>query len=243
MPLEQIKPNIITSIQGQPKTGKTHLACTWPDPIKIFSFDLGAKPVVAKFPDKQIDVQECPMPIFDTLTATTAGFREFWKGLKDDIYGAIEGKQYQTVVIDTASALWEVIRYAYNEEEGRAVGAGGRARAYGEPNARMYGVLTRAQVGGINLVLINYQKDKWVDDTATGEQVIDGWRRTEGLADIVLVTERIQRVATPEERKASGNTKTNAIKTTVKDCRFDLDMCGFNQENMCYDDLVALLGL
>ena len=240
---QKVEANVFALVGGEPKTGKTHLALTFREPIKLFSFDLGYKQVVAKFPGKKIDVVEYPMIVVDTLELKDAGFQKLWKTVRDDLYKTYEEGKYKTIVIDTATALWEIVRYAFNEEQDKAVGAGGKARNYGEPNSRFYGLIMRAQVAGINLVLTEYLKDEWLNDAPTGNKILEGWRRAAGLADIVLVTERIQRVATPEERKAMGNTKTNAIKTTVKDCRFDLDMCGFNQENMCYDDLVALLGL
>ncbi|GAG82715.1 unnamed protein product [marine sediment metagenome] len=223
------KPNLTCAIVGMPKSGKTHLALTFPDPIKVYSFDLGCQIVAEKFPDKVIDIVEYPMPIVDTLGLTSAGFLDLWKQVRDDIKATTEKGEYKTLVIDTASALWEIIRYAFNEEEGRAIGEGGKARRYGEPNARMYGIITRAQVSGMNLVLTNYLKDRWANDVNTGEKELDGWRRTEGLVDVVLLTERVMR-------------KTPMISTTMKDCRFSLDLCGYQKDNFCYNDLAALLG-
>ena len=49
-------PNILVSISSPPKTGKTYLACTFPKPIKIYSFDQGADIVKKlKFKDDLID--------------------------------------------------------------------------------------------------------------------------------------------------------------------------------------------
>ncbi len=224
-------PNIIVSIKGEPKNGKTHFALSFPDPISLISLDLGAKPIIAKFPKKKITLRELPMPLFDSLTTINAGFDDFWAQVKEVIYKDIDSGDYNTIIIDTASALWEVIRYAFNEEQGKEIGAGGKARNYGEPNARMYGIVTKAQLAGVNLVLINYLKDKWENDVNTGKQVIDGWRRTEALADIVLLNEKVT------------GAKGSEFKTTITDCRFDPTLDGTVLNNATYEDLMLVLGL
>lgn len=230
---EKVTACIVCAIEGNPKTGKTHLSLTFPDPIKVFSFDAGCKIVAAKFPDKAIDIEEYSLPIIDSLGTKDAGFEDLWKKVKADIEKAVASGEYKTIVIDTGTHLWEIIRYAWNEENDKAVGAGGKARTYGEPNARMYGIVMRAQVAGVNLVITHHLKDRWVKDENTGEKELDGWRRTEGLADVVLLTERVQRTIKDKEQAV--------IQTTLKECRFGLALCGYQQDMMTYEDLAAIL--
>ena len=230
-----VTPNLIVSISGLPKSGKTHLAFTFPDPIRVFSFDRGYKEVRAKFPNKQIDCAEYDLPIVDSLELRDTGFPEIWKRIRDDIREAISGGVYKTIVIDTASSLWEIIRYAFNESENRAIGTGGKARNYGEPNARMSSIFARAQLAGINLVLIQYLKDRWVSDENTGEKELDGWRRTEGLADVVLEIRQGTQLI-------KGKTK-NANITLIKGNRYDRDLNGQELTDATYQDLLAVLGV
>jgi len=230
-------PNILVSISAPPKSGKTHMAMTFPEPIALFSLDFGAQPVRAKFPNKEIDIFEHPMPLYDSLEKVTSDFQPMWEELRDGIYDAFawKKKQYQTIVIDTGTALWEVIRYAYNEEEGKALGATGRARNYGEPNARAYGIFQRAKLAGINLVVINHLKDKWVDDKATGEQILDGWRRTEGIVDVVTTMHK--------DYKTVGDGREAVFHLDIVSNRFDPNIDGFSLENPTYDDLLLALGV
>jgi len=80
---------------------------------------------------------------------------------------------------------------------------------------------------GMNLVAIQYLKDVYVNDQLTGEQDIDGFKRTKGLADIALVTSR------------SGQN----IVTRITDCRFALDLCDTEHKNLTHEQLMLLLGI
>uniref|UniRef100_A0A6M3IQ34 Putative ATPase domain containing protein n=1 Tax=viral metagenome TaxID=1070528 RepID=A0A6M3IQ34_9ZZZZ len=228
-------PAILVSISGEPKSGKTHLALTFPKPLSIISLDLGAKALLANpfFKGQDITLREMPMPLFDSLDGVGLGFSNFWQEVKKQIYADIDGCKFQTIVIDTATALWEVIRYGFNEEEGKSIGASSKARNYGEPNARMYGIYTRAQVGGVNLVLTQYVKDKWEDDKNTGRRVLDGWNRTEGLVDINLLNKK--------EPNPKG--KGSQFRTTIKDNRFDHTTEGTELLMTDYDELITIMGL
>lgn len=236
--MSDLVPNVVVAIEGYPKTGKTHLSCTFPDPIKIFSFDIGAEFVAGKFPDKQIDIVDYPLPVLDTLHPEPYALK-FWKQIRQDLYKVFEEAAYKTINIDTTSALFEVMRQAYAEELGQTQLMQWQ---YGEPNARMKGVIDRAHVSGVNLVLTHYLRERYVKGEPTGELELEGMRKTAGLADIVLRTERVASAPTPEQKRA-GYKQSNKIVTTITDCRFDLALCGYSMENCTYDDLIALLGL
>jgi hypothetical protein len=243
MTQELIRPNLVTAIVGDPKSSKTYAACTWPEPIKLFSFDLRHKPAVAKFPDKKIEVQECVPPFIDSLEKVSTGYVEFWDALQADIYEALDNKKFNTVILDPASITWEIVRYAYNEYKQRPVGKGGMAREYGEPNRHMLSIYTKARMSGVNLVTVHYFKDRWVNDTPTGERVLDGWGRTEGQADIVITTRSVTRPTTPEEKKDLKIDKVTTAIMKIASCGPDRTLTGYEQEDMNYEDLMVLLGL
>lgn len=136
--------------------------------------------------------------------------------------------------MDTGSALWEVIRYAYSEEQGKAVGESGRARTYGEPNARAYGIIQQAKLAGVNYVTLHYLKDRWVDDKNTGERELDGWRRTEGMVDVVLEMRK-------ETKKSPKGDRQTVFYTKIKDTRFGDNLDGVELEMATYDELMALI--
>lgn len=236
-------PNISASISGAPKSGKTHLALSFPEPIVVFSFDLrGAELLVHKpeFADKAIDIKTYLPPI-TTTKVPDAGVVKLWNKIEQEYRQVTEEGLYKTIIVDPATMLWEIIRHSWAVEEGREVV--GKPRNYGEPNARMTWILTSPIVVGMNVVTTQYLKEVYANDQPTGEKTLDGFKRTEGLVDVALLTQRVARPATPEERKDLGMKEVNVIKTTITDCRFDLKLNGMELENTNYEELIAMLGV
>lgn len=225
-------PNLIVSIAGLPKAGKTHLALTFPAPMVVFSFDLGFEIVRAKFAGKEINVKTYSIPILESSHPKPYA-QPIWQEFVKDYKKAIWDKEIKTVVVDPATTVWELDRHAYTEELGQKQLL---PVQYSEPNARMSALLTEPRISGVNLVLTHYLRDIYVNDKATGELELDGFKRTEGLVDLVLHLQR-------EQRPAKGGGKENFIRTIVKDNRYDLALNGMDFENGSYDDLIALLGV
>lgn len=225
-------PNLIVAVSSPPKIGKTHFALTFPKPLKIFSFDLGFKPVLAKFEGQNIDVEEYPLPIIDTMRPKPYA-NAIWEKFKKDYQDAV-GK-YETLVVDTSTALYEICRHALRERLGQKEIL---QHQYGEVYANMSGIIMRPIVAGVNLVLTHHLKPIWVDDKDTGEYKLDGYTRTEGLVDVVL---RMRR-----EAKIIDGKKRKVVITTITDTRYDdedLTLSGQELENATYNDLIAVLGL
>lgn len=235
-----ITPNICVSIVGNPKSGKTHFSLTFPEPIVVYSFDLrGVELIKHKFGDKAIDVKTFLPPI-TTTKVPDAKVQELWNKIQADYAETIGSGAYKTVVIDPATMLWEIIRHSFAVEEGKVVV--GKPRNYGEPNARMTWIITSPLVSGMNVVVTNYMKDVYKDDMPTGEKALDGFKRTEGLVDVCLLTEMDKRPASAQERK-EGRKEISVPKATIYLCRFDPDLNGLELDRATYDDLIALLGV
>ena len=227
MQKEKIVPYISTSISGLPKSGKTHLALTWPDPLVIYSFEHGARFVATKFPGKSIKIREFKLPIIESdnpAPYAEAIWEDFQKTFKEDAYSG----QYQTLIIDTGTHLWAVLRQAITESKNRR-----RLTEieYALPNLKMGSIYSHAAEAGVNLVVLNYLRDKYVKGENTGELELSGWGQTEGLVDVVMET----------ARKTSGG-KTSMI-ATIKDNRFDRDVNGQTFTDTTYDELITVLGV
>lgn len=228
-----IMPNLIVSEAGGAKTGKTHLAFTFPEPIVVFSFDIGQEPVLAKFPDKDIKVIPYIIPLYETVRAVgmKKDISNLWAEFSADFKDAADKPTVKTLIVDTATALYEICRIGRSGELGRELAP----IEYGDVYLRMKALIHRARITGQNLVLTHYLKDIYVGDKPTGEKALDGWRHTEGEVDVVLTTRR--------EVKVVGQKKENVIITTIKDNRYDLALNGLESINMTYDDLITLLGV
>jgi hypothetical protein len=229
-------PNILVSISGEPKTGKSHLAMTFPEPIKIYSFDGGAEFVRKKrFSHKAIEVAHFTLPIIESTDETWA--LPVWEGFYSQYKQDVESGKYRTLIIDTATAMEATLRQAILEEHQNDKPSKKKlaTNEYVARNLRMKAIFDRAAVNGVNLVVIQYLKEEWVrrpgSDKAepTGKLILDGWNQTEGFADINL----------------EMTTKTEAGRTfmvaTIKSNRFEREMNGKSFKDTTYDDITALL--
>ena len=232
-----IQPNIIVSISGLPKTGKTHFSLTFPEPIKVYSFDLGADFVASKFPKKTIEVHNFTLPIVESESTKWALpiWEEFYAEYKRDI----DGGKFKTVVLDTATAVESILRQSTLEEL-RQDKPGKQKLATNEyvaRNLRMTTLFARPRVAGMNLVTIQYLREQWLksknSDRAepTGELVLEGWNQTEGQADIII-----------EMTTAIKGGKTIMV-STIKSNRFDRDLNGKSFDDTDHTELMALLGV
>jgi hypothetical protein len=234
-----IIPNIKVSIAGLPKSGKNHLAYSFPAPIKVYCFNGGASLVARKFPDIDIKVHDFVLPIIESTADEWALpiWEEFYQEYKED---AMSGS-FKTLVLDTATEVENVCQQAVLEDlQDKAEGRGRNKQKlattdYLARNLRMKALFDLAQNQGINLVALSYLKEKWVrtagEDKATntGELVIDGWARTEAQADINIEL----------APKIKGGKKVSVA--TVKSNRFDWGFDEKSFENTNYNELYAIL--
>lgn len=228
-----VVPNLLTSIAGDPKSGKSSLGLTFPEPIIVLSFDLrGAELLLPKFPNKEIEIKKFLPPLIVNAEADKESF-DLWKQIDAEFRRATEGGHYNTIIYDPATMLWEIVRSAYEYE--RAKGKLLR-RDYGIPNSRMAGMLMQPIAIGMNVVSVNYLGDVYEGNEATGEKKLDGFKRTDGLADFLLLTEMKKNPNKTSEKKC-------VVKTTVEKCRFDSNLNGQEIEDATYDDIITLLGV
>ncbi len=214
---------ISVSISGEPKTGKTHWALTFPAPIRLFSFERGANYVATKFPDKDIEIIPF-LPPMQTSTEKDTYAEKMWEELRPAYQKECEDPKVKTIVIDTATQAWEIVRTALVERQHRKQIL---QREYGPANKDMLWLLMNPIVNGKNLVTIQYLRQKYVNDTATAELELDGNKRTEGAVDVVMET----------------TFKSNKFVTVVKKTRFDPRVNGYEFVNGGYSDLMLALGL
>lgn len=233
-------PNILVSISGLPKSGKNYLAFTFPDPTKVFCFNGGAEFVRAKyFADKKIEIANYTLPIIESTDMVWAApvWQEFYQAYKKD---ALEGK-FQTLILDTGTEIENVCQQAVLEDAMEVASDRGKDKTklatteYLARNLKMKALFDLTRIQGVNLVMLNYLREKWVKEkgektaTNTGELVLDGWQRTETQADVNI------------EMSTKAKAGKTVMVATIKSCRFDRDLAGKSFEDTNYDELVALM--
>ena len=229
--MEKIIPNLVVAVAAQPKTGKTHFGLTFPEPIVVYSFDIGIEPVLARFKDKKIEVRTYPIPIIDTLHPKPYA-REIVSAFRKD-FQSDSSSGYKTLMIDTWTLLYQLYNHARAEELGQEQLL---QFQYGEVYTRMDALILQARVLGINLVLTCYLKEKYLKNEATGELVPDGPSHTVGLADVILNMRK-------ETKVFSATKRQTTFYAIIEDNRYDPDMDGLELTNPTYGDLISVLGV
>ncbi len=232
-------PNINVAIVGDPKTLKSSLALTFPKDIAIFAFDkagvIRALRHVRLHVDPEIDDKiqlfEYGVPLMKTAQDKFKWARERWtKFFEKDLPEAAESGAFKTIMIDTGTMMYDMCRMAYREEQGFEKV---NQRNYEEIYARMSGVLMLPQYYEVNMVSTYYLKDEWKGGSSTGEEILDGYKKTGGLVDIVLQTKIKQEII---EGKLE-----NIPVAVINECGYDYHLNGVELTNPTYDDIINLM--
>lgn len=211
------------------------MALTFPRPIRHFDIDVGGfnRATWANLPKPRIDLTDIesksyrvPIGMERFMSAPQGqptirfpkritGYREAWQDVLVDFVECVQNPDIKTIVIDSATALWEICHKGYLQEKQEIQLAQGvpetadhfreRLQPVEFPNDRMNQVIYTAQSFDKNLVMIHYPKDEYVtvmnekgkkEDQRSGRLILDGFKHTEKVVDIVfwldLKTKQVQ---------------------------------------------------
>lgn len=164
-----VKHRLIASVSGLEKNGKTSFALSAPGPIIFFNLDYGLEGVLCKYTDhKDIYVKEYRYKRNDTPDKYNA----LWAGFANDYYAALKSKA-RTIIIDTATEAWELLRLA---RFGKLTQV--QPYHYGPVNAEYTAVIREGYSYDKNIILLHKLKKKYVNDKFTGEYDRAGFTNT-----------------------------------------------------------------
>lgn len=243
-----ITPNLCVALSAPPKSGKTHFAFTFPKPLIIYSFDLrGAELILPPFkPDSpfaedyangNIVLRKMVPPIIESVhpdmeDGADAPFKAFASKIiatiKEDLkLGVDESCPFKTVVYDPSTTLWDVFRYAQEQQAEKQT----IARKFGEPNAQMNWCLQQPVQIGCNVVATTYLKEEYRNNLPTGKMIPDCYKHLIGMADVAL------------QMKREGEGKAVKFLAKITDYRITPEMTGYEfATNPTYKDLMFMLG-
>ncbi len=197
---------------GANGTLKTSEAMRWPHKVAIMDMELGsdrAWEIREAIKDELVEVHPFELPVKDMSKrySKLMGQRELWNAFSDRMGTVMEDPKIRTVVIDTGTSLWQLIRDAYLQEL-QEVELRKKPNTpdhelrkqllqieHGEPNRRMDHIVQMAKIHKKWVILIHHDTDQYVPITvggqpvidtqtgqpkmaATGKRIADGWRRT-----------------------------------------------------------------
>ena len=158
-----VKRRLILSVEGLEGCGKTRFTLTAPAPIAFINFDYGLEGIVEPFQEQK------PIYVATVKLNFTAGSREKIIEAAEKELDAVETnyqtalKQARTIVIDTGSELWELLRLAAFGKLDKVM-----PHQYAEVNQQMTRLIKLAYDSEANLILTHRLKEQWVNDKRTG---------------------------------------------------------------------------
>jgi len=203
----KVRPRIIISIEGREKQGKTHFALTAPDPIAYFSTDIGEEGVVEKF-DKDIQVLRIQRPMAESEDSLQAEANAEWNRYKKAYQSVIRKPYIRSIVVDTATEMWEILRMA------RFGTAKAMPYMYGPVNREYRELVREAYIYDKNLILIHKMKSQYVNDKSTGKYERSGFSETGFLVQMNMECYRYP------------VTDGGEFSVYISDCRHDPELAG-----------------
>lgn len=233
----------ILSIEGLPKTGKTHFCCTAPGGIAFQSLDFGTEGIIEKFDDKNIEVAEYNFAYDYTIKSRGDEASEqadriktdYWAPFNADAERFFADPAVKTVVWDTASEVWEMLRLAHF---GKLMQ--NPQLQYGVVNAEYKALVRMANLARKNLILI-HQLAKEYKDVDGKSQETGEYRRVGNNKVDYLVHTYIRNHYVPPVKDVKGNVRTpGAFKVEILRSRYNPDVNGMVLDG---PDWTTLMGL
>jgi hypothetical protein len=202
-PASVIVPRITVCTTAGEKVGKTHWALTAPGPIAVISTDTGTREVVERFiRETGKKILLCQLTAATALTEARrgdAGATE-WQRAKDAIYSVVADKSIRTLVVDTATEIWELCRLSAFGKLTQV-----KPHHYAVPNGEFRNLLKYCYEArnSLNAVWIHKHKKEYKGNVKNDDSNWTGKYERSGMADVPflvdVVTEQYKRVERDEE--------------------------------------------
>jgi hypothetical protein len=148
-------PRLIMNVQGWEKQGKSHYALTAPKPLAFLNLDDGLEGMVTKFTHP--DILFASFFIRDAINWKQ--WDALWNKWFDAYSAALSHKDVRTVVVDTGTELWELLRLARFGKKAQVL-----PHEYGPVNDEFRRVLNLAKASDKNVIFTHKLKPLYVND-------------------------------------------------------------------------------
>lgn len=157
---DKAKDRIIVSVWGKPKTGKTHLALTFPDPLYYFNFDWGFEHHKEGLDGREVYIADY-LSIKPEMTVDEA--MRMLKRFEQD-YASALSKNNGTLIIDTSTQLWQLVSKVFLDEI-KQKRRDGQIYPFDYANANAYfqNLINQVKPTEMNMVLVQRAKEKYND--------------------------------------------------------------------------------
>ena len=176
-----VKPRIIAAVKGMDKQGKTHFGLSAPAPVAYFNFDIGLEGVVHKFINNGKKIYPMPMDVPTTQALAIAEWdRKFYPAYHHVI---MHNKEVRSVVIDTETELWELLRMARFGQTTQVM-----PYMYGPVNAEFRAIIRLAYETPHpkNVIFLRKMKPVYIKNERTGDYEATGFGEMKYLVQVNL---------------------------------------------------------
>jgi len=211
---------MILTTWGPEKTGKSSVGLSMPTPIWCADFDLGLDGALERYPGLEYESSKFPLPIELSLGVGQIKLvKELWEQFISEFVAVLEDKKkyhgapYDSIFVDTATQMQRTVRRALLQmkqeiqlekwDKGlRKAGEELRTSLlqieYGEPNSKMQAIIYAPKQYQKHMCLSHYETEEYKDQLvngeiksmATGKMVLEGFKDTVGLSDLVILTSK-----------------------------------------------------
>jgi hypothetical protein len=165
-----VKHRLILSVEGLEGCGKTRFTLTAPAPIAFVNFDFGLEGVIESFQQqKAIYVATVKLDFAGERGKVIEAAEKELAKVETNYQTAL--KQARTIIIDTGSELWELLRLAAFGKLEKVM-----PHQYAEPNQQMTRLIKLAYDSDANLILTHRLKEQWINDKKTGAFEFSGMK-------------------------------------------------------------------
>ena len=155
------------NVWGGEGSGKSHLAATCPKPAGVLDFDQNFDRVLESFDCD--DFKIAPIEYFSTADLEITQNKCKEAATKLEAYYGDAMTWARSVIIDTDTELWELVRLA---EHGTAQPRGNRMdRLWGPPNTRMLRILRGWKAHHVSLITISQHREVYEEVKRQGKKV------------------------------------------------------------------------
>jgi len=212
------KKRLIVAIDAHEKQGKTHFGLTAPGPIAYFNFDRSPEDVLPKFPGKDILVSDQKIPP-DWGNKPQQFYVTVWERFKKLFLAAAEHPRFRSIVVDTATELWEVLRMA-------RLGALAKVMPYQYTpvNAEMTATIKHILPCDKNVIFIHKLRPQYVNDKWNGGYERSGFNQMKFLV----------------QSNISLRFENGDFICRINDCSRNMSLCGLELSGeMCSFPAIA----
>lgn len=195
---------LIVNVVGKEKQGKTNFGLTAPGPIILFDLDYGLEGVVSKFAGQK-DIYPTEYRI-NEISANQ--FLATWERFKKELVAALKEKEVRSIVVDTGTEMWELIRLARFGKLTQVM-----PQHYGPVNSELRGLIRDAYSSDKNLILLHKMTEVYRNNQPTGEYAMAGFKDIPYNVQVNVLCWR----------------DTDGIfHATINDCRQNSDLAGMD---------------